>query len=590
MTQQNFGINVTVNTQQATAQLNQLNQQSAQVASNVAQPINVNVNIQQATQQVKELSDKVDDVSSKLGSAFSLSGVAKFLGLLTGVAFAMKKIYDYTSDAAHEIVSLNNEASSLGMRANSLKAWETAFQGMGYSAQTADQAIGSIQDKLTSFVLHPSAQTAGLFGMMGIDVYGKNGQMRGAEDVTKDVFKRLAKMPTQQALAFGAEFGFSRDVVMSARQNPKLFDEIEAQKKKGIVTDKEVGQAKGFVSKQAEFGASIDKLRYASLMPLADTIQKKVLPTLDEFAKSMADLVTQMTDPNKSAMDVVTGEVKSKVNKALDWITDKTGVPVNKYAKSVGNAISSVGSFMTNFGKSDGGQTKVISEAMKQGYTPAELEKLKAVAGSESSFQNIPSQGISKRTGKPVAYGVLQYQPSTISGYLKDKNANPMDVAQSIKAFKAEMDEFNNVAKKYNIANSPENLKAYHHLGVGDFAKMVKAEKSGAKTYGDVYKIADPTGKRGMASLNPGMVNKSLPSLGTYSANPLDMPNIKASLGYRSNSPLPINTQSMPSATHSTTTTNIAHVTVKADNPKQFTEQMKKHTNTDRLNSITGKA
>lgn len=581
--QENFGIKINVNTKDATKNLKDLDKEAKKTGESIEKPHNVNVNDKEAInsfnnieRSVDELSNKVGDLISKTDLIFAIGKVTAIIGGIKIIGAAVKKVYDTVSDTAHEIVSLGNTAAGMSMTTNNLKAWETSFKAMGFEAKQADQALGAIQDRLTSQVLHPSQQVQAAFGRMGINTYDAKGQQRSAEDVLLDVAKTFKRMNPNMALAYGQDLGLSRDVVMQMRNNPQFAKTLAEQKAKPVVTDQEEKQARDFVAKQADFGSSIDQIKNDALMPMAKVISDQLIPQLKDFATYLGKItqdeaqgvVDRGTEATTHPMSVYRKGWEA-ANNTITSAWNRLNTPFTpKDESQFKNNVSELPSYTKN---------KLLEFAKMLGYKDNELNNLSHVASKESDFQNIPSKvkaTTGKRKGEPIAYGFLQYTPETIQGWL-GKNANPMNPKDSLNAFKKEQAYFNNKMAKIGIAPTPELLEEFHHLGEPAFNKVLEMQRNKPNLkYGDAYKNLSPSGL--MAKQNPSMVNQSLPQL------QFTQPTSTQSHAVTNN----INNRQMSSTSN---TTHIATVNVNANNPQEFSNELRRQASyLDRANTATG--
>lgn len=451
------------------------------------------------------------------------------------IIYSLKKVYDLVSDTAQEIVTLNNNAQGMAMTANGLKAWELGFQGIGLSAQSADQAIASMRNRVAGMVYNPNPMTMGMFARFGIDVMNPSGQTKNPEQITKDVLAKITKMPNYYSrIATAQQFGIDATTIEAVRNNPKLLNDIASNKAKDIVTNPEVDRAKAMVKSQTDLQASVDSLRYKAFDPLSNIITQGIIPPL----KQLSDLLNSITGffgaGNSASQSTPVGQTST-----FDYVS-----------RFLGKAIPS--GIVTNKMNDLGIANKMSQE---------DIKTMLYIANKESGVKNILGSVISKTTGKPVANGVLQYQDSTIKGLLGN-NANAMNLEDSVKAFAIETTKFKALAKQLGISPTQELAYEYHHLGEPAFKKILQLQKQGKiSTYGQAYGLLDKS--RLMAQQNQGMINQALPSAYNSVIN---------------------NAGNSVSNNHKTTHINSVNITT--NNPKTMLDALNNHYDIDRINSM----
>ena len=315
------------------------------------------------------------------------------------------------SDTAQGVVALGNTAAGLGMKTNSLKAWETTFKAMGFAASDADQALGAIQDRITGQLLNPSMQVASAFSMMGINLRKTNGELRTSEDILTELAAKFKKLKPEYAIALGAQAaGLSRDQVIQLRNNPNFAKTLAEQKNKPVVTPQGEKQARKFVAKEADFESTVDQLKNNALLPLANEIQDKVLPQMKALAQGLADLVNNVVNADLSKP--ISGE---KLSNAYKTLTNPNSYSAKKGPGFIDNLIHQTPKDFMNIIRKI--QAKIENAAgEKIGYAMTRDKNDKYTYKLDKNGNKIPE-----------AYGKYQIKPSTASQVM-GRNVTPQEL------------------------------------------------------------------------------------------------------------------------------------------------------------------
>lgn len=573
--QDKFTVSVNLDTEDASKKIKNLNKEVKQTGENVEQQKKLNIdtkdavnNLKNADSSIKEVADDMDKVANKSSGLMGIAGkLTAVIGTVVALGYALKKVYDITSDTSHEIVTLGNKASALFMNTNNLKAWETSFKSIGLSAQEAGSALGGIQGKVVNQLFQPSPQTAALFSRLGVQMHDEKGQPKNPEQILEESTRSLRKMDAYSAQFYGTQLGLSPEAIAQLR-NSKTFDKTLAQQKaKPVVTKEQEQQARGFLVKEADLGSTVDQLKNRALMPMAETIADKVIPTLNTFNKTLLESINVLSNGmTQTNQNLASGKSVIQNVGGMPMAVDKNkSITYSKMSDYLIKKSTDVLSYVN--------QVRAQGEMDRQGISPQRQEMMKNVISKESKYINEPSKTLATtgaRKGQPLVYGMAQFMPETIQGLI-GKNAEPLRITDTIKALDKEIDAFSTYAKKRNIPVNESTFYTYHHLGQGGFNAAVNAQAGGATTLGDVYDKLSPSGK--MRSQNNSIANAILPDLQPNSGQSSVVSNITHNNQTTSNS----------------ATTNIANLHIQSNDPKGFANSLIASTGKlDMTNAMTG--
>jgi hypothetical protein len=458
------------------------------------------------------LDANLGNLGNKINTIFGIGKVTAFIGSVVALGYAFKKVYDITSNTSHEIVNLSNKAGSLFMNTNNLKAWETSFKAIGLSAQDADSALSKINDTIINQLFNPNPQTAALYSRLGVEMRDDKGNVYSADQQALQAMSNIKKMDPYSAQFLGRQFGFSPETISRIRTE-KDFNKILAdQKAKPVVTPTQEIQARDYVKKEADLSSSFEMLQNKAIMPLASVVSDKLIPTLNAFDNTLSDLISQFGGVNNKSISGNNSPINKIItpdaSKNLNYYATHPMFKVTKTGTIAGNLSDFNNKIKSYFNK------RYVDDLLKsKNISSKDQDLIHSIISKESGYLNVNSSvkattGANK--GKSLAYGVAQFMPSTLKGYLGN-NANPMDIGDSIRGLQAEIVDFKKYATSKNMQINPDTFYTYHHLGKGNMEQARIAQQHGAQTFGNVYDTVSPSGK--MRSQNTGLANVALPDM-----------------------------------------------------------------------------
>ena len=565
-----FGIEVSVDTKDASKKLDDLNKKADQTNKTFnkdntfkADTAEAKTGLDDINKKLQNIENSLDNVEQKTSTAFSVGKLVIWFQVLKKIFGAVKAVADYALDAAQEMTNLSNTAQGLSISTNTLKAWETTFKSMGFDAKEADAALGAIQDRLTGQLLNPSVQVASAFAMMGVNLRKANGELRDADDILGEVAGKFKNFKPEYAIAIGAQIGLNRNQVIQMRNNPNYAKTLAEQKNNPVITSKEEESSRSTVEQSAKFSAELEKVRNDALMPLNATLKNDILPPLTKIA---------------DALSVFTGSAVAGTIDTIGKAFFKFGGPkdiIKSGLGKVGHVVSDEIGKGARFLSTKVGQQELALAGARSGMNSSQIAAMMKIANAEDpSFKNGPSD-----IKKSSAYGFFQITKDTMTGLANNNpgfNPNDWSPDNQVRAYRLLKNEFEGFAKKNAIdPNNVAQYRAFHNLGQSAYKRAIEMQRNDPNTtYGDVYKATDKTGAA--YKDNPSLISQRLPIEG------LQQPNASQSTSVTNNM---INNNS---ASNITSSTNIGAVHVSANNPEQFAKELSNHRYLDRINNMRG--
>lgn len=191
-----------------------------------------------------------------LGPLGGIAAAAAALG--AGGLFAVKNFAAGLDDLAEK-------AAGLGVGAVALAEMQSKAAEAGVEAGQLELALGKLNSKITDAAAG-NKQAAATFAAMGISLRDANGQIRGTEDVLRDVAERF------RGYANTAELGALAADLFGERAGRKLVAYLQ-QGGDGLrqftgITEESVAEAQRFQAQVDKLSTSLERLRNQALAPL----------------------------------------------------------------------------------------------------------------------------------------------------------------------------------------------------------------------------------------------------------------------------------------------------------------------------------
>lgn len=226
--------------------------------------------------------------SIKDGISTLKSEVTKWAAAATAAGAATSAFLLSASDKAIELQKLSQ---STNLSTDSLQQWQYAAEAVGASSAAVTSDLESLLKTMSSPI--PGELNMELM-MLGVSVHNASGQLRGADEVLKDVGDKLNKMSSARAVQWAERVGISNDTLMLLKQGRQGLSELfeEAQLVGAIIPA-------DAIERGAELSKSIKTLKTV-FQALGNSIAlsfapnlKKVVDNFKQFLINNAEFVRQ---------------------------------------------------------------------------------------------------------------------------------------------------------------------------------------------------------------------------------------------------------------------------------------------------------
>lgn len=226
--------------------------------------------------------------SIKDGIATLKSEVTKWAAAATAAGAATSA---FLLNASNKAIELQKLSQSTNLSTDSLQQWQYAAEAVGASSAAITSDLESLLKTMSSPI--PGELNMELM-MLGVSVRNASGQLRGADEVLKDVGDKLNKMSSARAVQWAERVGISNDTLMLLKQGRQGLSELfeEAQLVGAIIPEDAINRG-------AELSKSIKTLKTV-FQALGNSIAlsfapnlKKIVDNFKQFLINNADFVRQ---------------------------------------------------------------------------------------------------------------------------------------------------------------------------------------------------------------------------------------------------------------------------------------------------------
>lgn len=247
----------------------------------------------------KQATDEIADNASKMGTKLSgiaesiktkfggeLSGGFAALGASIGVAAIAGMGFGDILERMPELINKVKDAASVGVDINSYDAMSRVFQQNGVDADGFRDSMIDLNEAMGEAASDAKSGKAESFKTFGISLKDAAGNAKNADQVLMELSASMEKMDKQQATFQIKALGITDNKVIQTLLlgNKALKDQIELQKQKFALTDKDQVQLLELNQAQNMLSATIDGL-------------------IDQFAVSLAPALTTVTEGFKVLID-----------------------------------------------------------------------------------------------------------------------------------------------------------------------------------------------------------------------------------------------------------------------------------------------
>lgn len=228
---------------------------------------------------IKSIKDGIDTLKSevtKWAAAATAAGAATSAFLLS---------------ASNKAIELQKLSQATNLSTDNLQQWQYAAEAVGASSAAVTSDLESLLKTMSSPI--PGELNMELM-MLGVSVHNASGQLRGADEVLKDIGDKLNKMSSARAVQWAERVGISNDTLMLLKQGRQGLSELfeEAQLVGAIIPEDAINRG-------AELSKSIKTLKTV-FQALGNSIAlsfapnlKKVVDNFKQFLINNADFVRQ---------------------------------------------------------------------------------------------------------------------------------------------------------------------------------------------------------------------------------------------------------------------------------------------------------
>lgn len=228
---------------------------------------------------IKSIKDGIDTLKSevtKWAAAATAAGAATTAFLL---------------NASNKAIELQKLSQATNLSTDNLQQWQYAAEAVGASSAAVTSDLESLLKTMSSPI--PGELNMELM-MLGVSVHNASGQLRGADEVLKDVGDKLNKMSSARAVQWAERVGISNDTLMLLKQGRQGLSELfeEAQLVGAIIPA-------DAIERGAELSKSIKTLKTV-FQALGNSIAlsfapnlKKVVDNFKQFLINNAEFVRQ---------------------------------------------------------------------------------------------------------------------------------------------------------------------------------------------------------------------------------------------------------------------------------------------------------
>lgn len=226
--------------------------------------------------------------SIKDGISTLKSEVTKWAAAATAAGAATSAFLLSASDKAIELQKLSQ---STNLSTDSLQQWQYAAEAVGASSAAVTSDLESLLKTMSSPI--PGELNMELM-MLGVSVHNASGQLRGADEVLKDVGDKLNKMSSARAVQWAERVGISNDTLMLLKQGRQGLSELfeEAQLVGAIIPEDAINRGSELSKSIKTLKTVFQALGNSIALSFAPNL-KKVVDNFKQFLINNADFVRQ---------------------------------------------------------------------------------------------------------------------------------------------------------------------------------------------------------------------------------------------------------------------------------------------------------
>lgn len=259
--------------------------------------------LDEANKKSKGLEDTLqgtDKVAAKLGASFL--SMAKSAGTaLTGI-LALGALKKLTTDTADHTYAVYQQARAMGVSTEALSAWQHTVVSAGGTADQAASSMESLRSKFIELTRFGGVmgQDAFMFRKLGLTPAEIKASVKDPTIALVKLSDTFGKLNQTQALFLGKRLGLDPATIALLSQGRRTLEEqIDRQKRLGVVTTEQAMAAAQFKMQTAELGTVLETV--------GREITTAVLPAFTWLLKKTEDLILYFRDHKSFVLSFFTG-------------------------------------------------------------------------------------------------------------------------------------------------------------------------------------------------------------------------------------------------------------------------------------------
>ncbi len=228
-----------------------------------------------------EFGHKMDGLASKIREAFSdkMAGGFAAVGASLGLATVSALGFSEAMERIPELFQRVQDAATVGVDIEQYDAMTRVFAANGAEADDFRDSMIDLNEAMGEAAADAKSQKAESFKTFGISLKNAKGEAKDASQVMLELSDSLSKMDKQQATFQIKQLGITdnRVIAVLLQGNKALKEQIELQKQKFALTDKDKEQLIAYTHEQKMLQATIDGI-------------------VDKMAVSLLPVLTKLTE------------------------------------------------------------------------------------------------------------------------------------------------------------------------------------------------------------------------------------------------------------------------------------------------------
>lgn len=248
--------------------------------------------LDEANKKSKGLEDNLqntDKVAAKLGASFL--SMAKSAGTaLTGI-LALGALKKLTLDTADHTYAVYQQARAMGVSTETLSAWQHTVVSAGGTAEQAAASMETLRSKFIELTRFGGVmgQDAFMFRKLGLTPAEIKASVKDPTIALVKLSDTFGKLNQTQALFLGKRLGLDPATIALLSQGRRALEEqIDRQKRLGVVTTEQALAAAQFKMQTAELGTVLETV--------GREITTAVLPPLTWLLKKTEEMILYFRD------------------------------------------------------------------------------------------------------------------------------------------------------------------------------------------------------------------------------------------------------------------------------------------------------